>query len=64
MSKNNNSYQVAKVRLKWYKIVQVEKQCIYQVTQMINGEWFNCFNCRKETELTFRACFHGGGGAR
>ena len=42
MSKNNNSYQVAKVRLKWYKIVQVEKQCIYQVTQMINGAWFNC----------------------
>ena len=27
MSKNNNSYQVAKLRLKWYKIVQVEKQC-------------------------------------
>ena len=30
MSKNNNSYHIAKVRLQCYKIAQVEKQCIYQ----------------------------------
>ena len=33
-----------------------------RLTQMINGEWFNCWNRRKGAGLTFRACLHGGGG--
>ena len=39
MSKNNNSHdQVAKVRLKWYKIVQVEKQCTLPSNS--NDKWW------------------------
>ena len=43
MSKNNNSHdQVAKVRLKGTRLYKLKNNVLYQVTQTINGEWFNC----------------------
>ena len=63
MSKNNNSLSS---REKWdssgTRLYRLKNNLLYLVNQMINGEWFNCWNCTKGTGLPFRACLHGGRG--